>query len=137
MVRLNIDGRLVQAEPAATILQAAELAASGSPNLCYHKALLPHGACRLCVVEITGRPRLVASCACPVEEGMEIKTASPRVIAARQLVLELLPLRCPDIPKLKELTGSIGVDEAVIQRFQPDNEKCILCGLCVRVCREE
>jgi len=136
MVRLNIDGQSVQAEPTMTILEAAESAGIKIPTLCYHKALLPHGACRLCVVEITGRPRLAASCAYPLEEGIEVKTASPRVLKARKLTIELLLLHCPDVPKLKELAESIGVDEAILNRFRPDNEKCILCGLCARVCRE-
>ena len=136
MLKLNIDGRPVQAEPGTTILQAAESAGIRIPTLCYHKALLPQGACRLCLVEVNGR-ELTASCAAPVEEGMEVQTASPRVMAARRLVMELLLLRCPDVPKLKELAGEIGVDEAFMRRFQPDeNEQCILCGLCVRVCRE-
>lgn len=136
MVRLNIDGRQVEVEEGKTILEAAEAAGITIPTLCYHKALLPHGACRLCVVEIEGRPRLAASCAYPVEEGIEVKTASPRVLKARKLTMELLLLRCPDVPKLKELAEQIGVDEAVLNRFRPDDEKCILCGLCARVCRE-
>ena len=136
MIKLSIDGQSVQAEPGTTILQAAESTGITIPTLCYHKALLPHGACRLCVVEIEGRPRLAASCAFPVEEGIEVKTASPRVLKARKLTMELLLLRCPDVPKLKELAEQIGVDEATLNRFKADDEKCILCGLCARVCRE-
>ncbi len=136
MVRLTIDSQSVLAEPASTVLQAAESVGIKIPTLCYHKSLLPQGACRLCVVEITGRPRLVAACACPVEEGFEVKTASPRVIKARKLVMGLLLLRCPEVPRLRELAEQIGFDEAMVTRSKPDNEKCILCGLCARVCRE-
>ena len=136
MVRLSIDGQSVQAEPTMTILEAAESAGIKIPTLCYHKALLPHGACRLCVVEITGRPRLAAACANPVEEGIEVKTASPRVLKGRRLTMALLLLRCPDVPRLRELAEEIGFDEAMLSRFRPDDEKCILCGLCARVCRE-
>ncbi len=136
-ITLEIDGREVKAEEGTTILEAAKGAGIDIPTLCYHKALLPHGACRLCVVEITGRPRLAASCAYSVEEGIEVKTASPRVLKARRLTMELLLLRCPDVPELKELAEQISVDEALIKRFKPDDEKCILCGLCTRVCREK
>ncbi len=136
MVRLIIDGQSIQAEPTMTILEAAETAGIKIPTLCYHKALLPHGACRLCVVEITGRSRLAAACAYPVEEGIEVITASPRVLKGRRLTMGLLLLRCPDVPQLKELVEQIGFDEAMLNRFKPDDEKCILCGLCTRVCRE-
>lgn len=136
MVRLNIDGRSVETPEGTTILQAAESVSIKIPTLCYHKSLLPYGACRLCVTEIVGRPKLVASCATPVEEGIEVKTVSPRVLKARKLAMSLLLLRCPEVPILKEMAEQIGVNEAVLKRFSPDNEKCILCGLCARVCRE-
>ena len=135
-VSLIIDNQRVKAEAGATILEAAQAAGINIPTLCHHRALAPYGGCRLCLVEITGRPRLAASCAYPVEEGIEVKTASPRVLKARRLTVELLLLRSPGVPKLKELAEQTGVDEAVIKRFKPDDEKCILCGLCVRVCQE-
>jgi len=135
-VSLTIDNQRMEAESGSTILDAARAAGIRIPTLCYHPALAPHGACRLCVVEIAGRPRLAASCAYPVEEGIEVQTASPRVLKARQLTMELLLLRCPDVPKLKELADQIGVNEAMLGRFRADEEKCVLCGLCARVCRE-
>ncbi len=137
MISLIINGQKIEANAGSTILDVAKGAGIRIPSLCHHPALVPHGACRLCVVEITGRPRLAASCAYPVEEGIEVKADSPRVLRARKLAIALLLLRCPDIPKLKELAEQIGmVDEVVLNRFEADNEKCILCGLCTRVCRE-
>ena len=133
---LTIDGRRVEAEPGKTILEAASAQGIKIPSLCYHKALLPWGSCRLCVVEISGRPRLIASCACPVEEGIEVRTDSPRVAAARRLVAELLLLRCPEVPRIQELATEMGADGARLKRFKPDNENCILCGLCIRMCKE-
>jgi heterodisulfide reductase subunit A len=136
MVRCTIDGRQLEVEAGKTILQAAEAAGVNIPTLCYHKSLLPYGACRLCVVEVVGRPRLLASCAAPAEAGMVIRTDSERVLKARRLIVALLLLRCPGIPQLEELAARIGVDETVARRFAPDNEKCVLCGLCVRACHE-
>ncbi len=136
MVRFTIDGRTVEAKPGQTILEVASAQGIRIPTLCYHKALPPEGACRLCVVEIVGRPRLAASCSYPIEEGIEVKTNSPRVVRARRLVIELLYLRCPEAPEIQELAREFGVDEARLNRFIPDNESCILCGLCVRMCKE-
>ncbi|MFH1560755.1 MAG: 2Fe-2S iron-sulfur cluster-binding protein [Chloroflexota bacterium] len=136
MVRFTIDGREVEAESGRTILEVASAQGINIPTLCYHKGLLPEGACRLCVVEIAGRSRLSASCSYPVEEGIEVKTDSPRVVKARRLVAEMLCLRCPEVPRVQELAREFGADEARLKRFTPDNETCILCGLCIRICKE-
>ena len=136
MIKLNIDDHLVEVEKTATILDAALAAGIKIPTICHHKSLLPYGACRLCVVEIAGRPRLAAACASPVEDGIEVKTASPRVLKSRQMTMSFLSLRCPEVPKINELAGEIGVNEAVVRRLTPDDEDCILCGLCARVCQE-
>ena len=138
MVNLTIDGRKVEVEEGTTVLKAAEKLGIKIPTLCYFEALTPQGACRLCVVEIVGGARrgLSASCSYVVEEGLEVRTDSKRVIEARKLVIELLLLRCPDVPKIRELAEEIGIDRARYERFKPEEEKCILCGLCVRVCQE-
>jgi heterodisulfide reductase subunit A len=138
MVNLTIDGRKVEVEEGTTVLKAAEKLGIKIPTLCYFEALTPQGACRLCVVEIVGGARrgLSASCAYVAEEGLVVRTDSKRVIEARKLVIELLLLRCPDVPKIRELAEEIGIDRARYERFKPEEEKCILCGLCVRVCQE-
>jgi heterodisulfide reductase subunit A len=137
MVKFTLDGKRVEAEPGKTILEVATARGIKIPTLCYYKALLPQGACRLCVVEIKGRPRLAASCAYPVEEGIDVQTNSPRVLKARQLVAALLYLRCPEVPRIQELAREFGVmDEPWLKRFKPKNENCILCGLCTRICKE-
>jgi len=136
VVSFTIDGRAVEAEPGQTILEVATAQGIKIPTLCHHEALEPQGACRLCVVEIVGRPRLVASCSHVVEEGIEVTTSSPRVARARKLVMELLLLRCPEVPRVQELAREYGADDARLRRFTPDNETCILCGLCVRMCKE-
>ena len=138
MINLTIDGKRVEVQEGTTVLQAAEQLGIRIPTLCYFKALSPQGACRLCVVEIVGGARrgLSASCSYVAEEGLEVITDSERVIKARRLVIELLLLRCPDVPAIQELAREIGIDQSRYERFIPEAEKCILCGLCVRTCQE-
>jgi len=118
-----------------TILEAATSVGIPVPTLCYNPELRPYGACRLCTVEVVqgGRVRLQASCAMPVEDGMEVKTASERVLQGRRMIIELLVARAPDAPVLRELAARLGAREG---RLAPRNEKCILCGQCVAVCAE-
>jgi heterodisulfide reductase subunit A len=136
VVSLSVDNKRIEAEPGKTLLEVANANGIKIPTLCYHKALLPQGACRLCVVEIKGRSKLAASCSYPVEDGIEVMTNSPRVVKARQLVAGLLSLRCPNVPQVQELARQMGVDQTALKRFTPDDEKCILCGLCIRICEE-
>ena len=135
MVTLTIDGKTVEVEEGSTILQAAEKLGIEIPTLCHHKALLPYGACRLCLVELVG-PRkswIQASCVYPAEEGLVVKTATERVLRTRKIMIELLLARCPEVEVVQELARQMGVQET---RFPKKNEDCILCGLCARVCQE-
>jgi bidirectional [NiFe] hydrogenase diaphorase subunit len=137
MVTLTIDGREVQAEEEKTILEAARDNNIFIPALCYHEGVDPYGACRLCMVEVTrrGRERLVASCLYSVEDGLVVKTDSPRIANVRRMVMEFLLARCPDSEELQDLAGKLGIDGT---RFTPeeDNHNCILCALCTRACQE-
>ena len=137
MVTLTIDGRQVQAETGKTVLETASDNNIYIPTLCHHEAVAPYGACRLCLVEITrgGRERLVASCLYPVEEGLIIKTDSPRIANVRRMVTELLLARCPDSEVIREFADRLGIEKT---RFQPDtdSQNCILCALCTRACQE-
>jgi len=137
MVTLNIDGREVQAEEGATILDVARAHNIYIPALCYHEEIAPYGACRLCMVEIVtnGRERLVASCLYPAEEGLRVKTNTERVNKVRRMVVELLLARCPDSEVIQELASKLGVDKPSF-RLEEGNRKCILCALCTRVCQE-
>ena len=84
MVTLTINNRTIEAAPGTSILDAATAAGEHIPTLCHIKELFPSGACRMCVVEIKGKPNLTPACAFPVEQGMEVQTQSPRVINARR-----------------------------------------------------
>jgi heterodisulfide reductase subunit A len=135
MVRLSIDGRSVEMEPGKTVLQACQKLNIPIPTLCYHKALSPYGACRLCVVEITkaGKKSIQASCMYPVQQDIEVRTSTPEIENIRRTMIELIMARAPDSEKVREVALSLGVHET---HFKKLNKDCILCGLCVRMCRE-
>lgn len=158
MVSLVIDGKKVKAEPAQTILQAAQKVGIHIPTLCHDPRLDPSGACRMCVVEVEGARSLVASCATPVTEGMKVSTQTESVTRARKLNLELLwshhPNDCLTCDKagecqLQKLMYEYDVTTSRFVEQNPppkpdtsnpgiyrDMNKCILCGKCVRICDE-
>ncbi len=133
-VTLNIDGREVKAKEGMTILEAARDAGIYIPTLCYHEKLAPYGACRLCTVEISRnkRTRLVTACVYPTEDGLVVKTESPRVIKIRKMLLELMLSSAP-VKTIQDLARQYGVAKP---RFKAEKTVCILCGLCVRYCAE-
>ena len=135
MVTFTIDGQEIQAKEDATILEVAREKGIEIPTLCYHDSVSPAGACRLCMVEVTrdSRIRLVASCLYPVEEGLIVKSDSPRVRNIRKTVMELLLARCPNSKPIQDMARSMGVETTDLDL---EDEDCILCGLCVRVCQE-
>ncbi len=135
MISLTIDGQKVEVQEASTILQAAEKAGIRIPTLCYHKALRPYGACRVCLVEIdrNGAPAIQASCTYPAQDGLVVRTNTDRVLKDRRIILELLLARCPDSEEVQKLAAELGVHET---RFTPKNRDCILCGKCVRMCED-
>lgn len=138
MITLTIDDQKVVAEEGMTILEAAREHGIYIPTLCYHEALKPYGACRLCIVEFADErrgARLVSSCSFPAQDGAVIRTNSPLVLEARRMIIELLLADCPDVKAVRELADELGVEKS---RFEPEGEgnDCILCGLCVRACQE-
>lgn len=135
LVTLRIDGREVTAPAGSTILEAATEANIYIPHLCNNDELTPYGACRLCMVEISHgrRTRLVASCIYEIGERLIVTTTSERVLQVRRLVAELLLTRNPYHPTMRRIAEELGIDTS---RFEEDVKGCILCGQCVRTCRE-
>jgi len=136
MPNIRIDGIDFEAEEGWTILEVARFLGLDIPTLCYDEGLSPWGGCRLCVVEIGegDDTRLASSCTYPVQEGLVIRTASRRVVRARQVLIELLLASCPTSKVIQDLAAKMGVERT---RFKPDWEDCIYCGLCVRICEEQ
>ena len=136
MIKLTINGLPVSVEKGSTILEAARFYGSPIPTLSHKEGLTPYGACRLCVVEIGegAGARLVSSCTYPAEEGLKVRTASERVVRARRIIIELLLASCPQSKTIQDLASAHNVRQ---QRFRQEYEDCILCGLCVRICKEQ
>jgi len=137
LVKTVIDGNEIEVERDRWALDVAREMGISIPTLCHHPALEPYGACRLCVVEVTkGKwTWLTTSCDLPIREGLIIETNTPAVIKSRKMAVELLLARAPQAEVIQNLAKEFGVDEP---RFglRDDLGKCILCGLCVRVCKD-
>jgi iron-only hydrogenase group A len=155
---IQVNNKRIKAEKGETILSALNRNGIFIPTLCRMKEFTPTGACRMCVVEVEGRERLVTACSQPVEEWMTIKTHSPRVINARKTIVELLLSKHPDDClycdrnlncELQRLAEELNIRERRIRgkKIKPrldqsspsivrELSKCILCGRCIRVCEE-
>ncbi len=137
--QFRLDGQTVTAQPGETVLSVARRCGIEIPTLCHHDAVTPYGACRLCLVEVVWgtRSKIVTSCIYTPWEGDVILTNSERVRQARRLTLELLLARCPTVESIRSLAREYGVEASRFQTQAVDGStRCILCGLCVRVCDE-
>ena len=134
--KFTIDGKEVIGYKGETILEVARREEINIPTLCHHEALQPYAACRLCLVEVTAgrRTKLVTSCIYEVAPDIEVKTSTERVMRNRKAVLELLFARAPDASLIQELAREYGIEKSRYPLVL--NDKCILCGLCVRACHE-
>lgn len=162
MVNIKINGVEVSVEEGTTILEACRNNGVKIPTLCWLKEINEIGACRICVVEMTGARSLVASCVYPLskfDEGKNILTHSPAVLESRKTTLQLLlsnhKKRCLSCARsgnceLQELCRELGVDdenafEGVTNEYEiddsaahmyRDNNKCIHCRRCIAACEK-
>ena len=163
MRTMKLNGRDVAFKAGQTILEAAANAGVENPTLCFVKDALPHGACRICVVEVAGSDELVPACATPAAEGIEVQTDSERVHATRRGILDLLAsstengwqfnARACDggsaaNARLRALCEAYGVTSSELptdRSFPLDEEhhlirrdfsRCIQCGRCIAACNE-
>lgn len=134
-INIIMNKRQLKANAGETLLSVAQKNGIHIPTLCFHEKIKPHGACRLCLVEIKkgSRIRIVASCAYTAEEGLEVFTESPRVEEIRKHLTELYLAMYPYHTEIKQLAKKYGLKNT---RFKKVNDYCILCGLCVRYCAE-
>ncbi|MBM3214957.1 bidirectional hydrogenase complex protein HoxU [Candidatus Poribacteria bacterium] len=157
-VTLTIDDRLVSAGDDDTILHAAHDAGIAIPTLCHFEGIADIGACRLCLVEIEGSPKLFAACTTRVTEGMVVRTDTERLRRHRKLMIELMLSERNHVCsvcvanghcELQDRAIQAGVDHVRVEylypkftmdlshkRYGADPNRCILCARCVRVCDE-
>jgi len=155
---LFIDGKNVSARAGQTILEVAKENGIEIPTLCHLDGLSDVGACRVCVVEVKGSPKLFPACVTSIFEGMEVTTHSERLQKHRRTILELLFTErnhiCSvcvanghcELQTLAQQQGMTHVRlpyrnpelpvDASHERFTLDHNRCILCTRCVRVCAE-
>lgn len=158
VIDIEVNGKKIKAKKGETILEALNSNGIKVPTMCRMQGFSSTGACRLCVVEVEGKPSLTPSCSQPILEPIKIKTHSPRVISARKMIVELLLSNHPDDClycirngncELQDLAVELNVRERRISGKKSkansdhsspgvvrDPSKCILCGRCVRVCDE-
>ncbi|HEY3278838.1 MAG TPA: molybdopterin-dependent oxidoreductase [Syntrophorhabdaceae bacterium] len=159
MITVTIDGKEIQAEEGRTILEIARQNDIPIPTLCYHEHLLPIGSCRLCIVEIEGYDKPMASCDTVARDGISVVTRSDKLFAMRQEYLKFLlihhPLECPicdaagecrlqdlafehkleqvDLSAEKEAKKAEPYSTSLIRYAE---SRCVLCLRCVHACRE-
>ncbi len=159
MATITIDEKQVPVEGKPTIMQVALANGISIPHFCWHPRLSIAGNCRICLVEVEKMPKLAISCQTMATDGMVVKTASPKVIDAREAVMEFLlinhPLDCPICDeagecKLQDYAYEHSVGESRFEfdkvrkpkrvelgpRVTLDTERCIMCSRCIRFCDE-
>ncbi|HTK82655.1 MAG TPA: molybdopterin-dependent oxidoreductase [Bacteroidota bacterium] len=159
MVKITIDDKSFETDPKLTIIQAALEQGIQIPHFCWHPKLTVAGNCRVCLVEVEKMPKLAIACATPVADGMVVKTGSPKVINAREAVMEFLlinhPLDCPICDEAGECKlqdyaykHSVGYSRFEFDKVRKpkrvelgpnvmlDTERCIMCSRCIRFCDE-
>lgn len=157
-IAIRIDGEMVNAAEGQTILEAAHASGKTIPTLCYLKGLKAVGACRICMVELSGVDRLFPACTTPVQEGMSVITNSPRLAKYRRITIELLLVERNHVCavcvsnghcELQDMAYALGITHVRFAynfprlpvdlshpRFALDHNRCILCTRCVRVCAD-
>lgn len=133
MIDITIDDKKISARENQTILQAAKENGIKIPHLCFHPALKPSGACKLCGVEVvspTGKQVVMLSCIIKVKEDLTVKTNSKLVKARREQAFNKLLQMAPDSLRIRNLAKEFNVATT------PPPNGCIRCRLCIRVCSE-
>ena len=157
-ISIRIDGEYVAAQQGQTILEVARASGKYIPTLCWLENLSPVGACRLCIVEVSGVNRLLPACTTPVQDGMSVTTNSEKLKQYRRIALEFLfsernhvcavcvsNNHC-ELQAMAQRLGVTGVRypyayprmpvDLTHERFVLDHNRCILCTRCVRVCAQ-
>jgi bidirectional [NiFe] hydrogenase diaphorase subunit len=158
VITFRVNDQEITAEQGQTVLAAAREAGIAIPTLCHLDGLSDVGACRMCLVEVAGTPRLFAACVTQAAEGMQVHTDTDKLREYRRMIVELLLAERNHVCsvcvanghcELQDLAAATGVDhvrfeyqfpqlgvDASHERFGLDHNRCILCTRCVRSCDE-
>lgn len=158
VITLTIDGEMISAREGETVLQVARETGIRIPTLCHLEGITDVGACRVCLVEVEGIPKLLPACTTQPTEGMVIHTNSPKLQEYRRMILELLFAEGNHVCavcvangncELQDLAIEVGMDHSRFEyrfpkrdvdmshaQFGIDHNRCIMCTRCVRVCDE-
>lgn len=158
MLKITINGQQITAPTGSTILQAAKQVGIDIPTLCNFPALIPIGACRICLVEVKGQRNLQPACTFPIAAGMEVETETPQLVKARKFILDMLFSErnhyCPFCEssgncELQSLGYRYGVNHWVYETYTKpfpidathqylimEHNRCVLCWRCIRACDE-
>ncbi len=157
-ITITIDGQAVETEAGVSLLDVCRKAKISVPVLCDFKGLTPVGACRLCLLEIEGVPKLLPACTTPVAPNQVVHTQSDKLQKYRRMIIELLFSERTHICSacvannncdLQKMGYELGMDhvrfpylypacevDASHEKYSMDHNRCILCTRCVRVCAE-
>lgn len=152
----KLDGNAIPFEPGDTILQAVRRAGGYIPHLCWHPDFAPHGSCRVCLVEVDGRPG--AACTLRAAPGLDVRSDTETLNEQRKTLVQMLFIEgnhfCPSCEKsgnclLQSTAYQLNMEGPHFEEFYPDRpvdashpdvllefNRCILCELCVRASRE-
>src|SRR5690554_5558717 len=125
-IKLTIDGKEVEVEKGATVLEAAHEAGIYIPTLCYHPDLKPFGGCRLCIVEIEGMRGLPTSCTTPASDGMKVTTNTAQLQELRRSFLELILTEHPNACLTCERKEHCGPNDICLLNVSVA-ERCVTC----------
>jgi NADH dehydrogenase/NADH:ubiquinone oxidoreductase subunit G len=133
----EIDGFQMKIDEGTTILDTAHQCGIHIPTMCYLEGLSPYGGCRICSVEVStdgGKTfRVAASCSYEIHRPIIVKTDTPRIRRIRKMLAELLVASAPNVKLAQDIAARFGINQV---RFKMEDNRCLLCGLCVRICDE-
>jgi len=135
----EIDGVSLTLDKGTTIMEAAKLCGINIPGICHMEGLSPYGACRICSVEVStdgGKSfKVVAACTYEIHrDNIIVKTDTPGIRRIRKMLAELLVSSAPNVKIAQDIAARMGISRV---RFRMEDNRCILCGLCVRMCAEQ
>lgn len=134
-ITLTINGESVSANASESVLDVCRRKGIDIPTLCNNSEMNAYGSCRLCMVEIeqNGQCKMITSCNTAAVDGLVVNTHTEQVNKQRKMIMEFILARSSNSPEIQAIADRLGVSET---RFKKRDDKCMLCGLCIRACAE-